>query len=82
MEWLLTGKGGRTHDETIDNANAYLKSIGGEPTREEHRESLRRLLEKQQVSATMAALEKRAEAAESKLKVAEAKLAAVKRAIE
>lgn len=75
MEWLLTGQGQRTVDETIDGANAFMASMGGEPSSENQRDSLRRILRKRDVSVTLAALEKRAE-------VAEARLAAVKSALE
>jgi transcriptional regulator with XRE-family HTH domain len=67
MEWLLTGQGMATFDETIDGCNAYAKSLGAPTIPEDKRDSARRLLQNRDVSVALATMEKRAVSAERKL---------------
>jgi hypothetical protein len=82
MEWLLTGRGAPTIDETIEAAEGYFARYGGKPMTSAQRADARRVLQKRDDSVAMEAMKRRAEAAEKEVARLEAKLAAARRALE
>ena len=82
MEWLLTGIGASSIEETINGAEAFTAMHGGQAMTQSQREGARRVLQKRDVAVTLAAMEKRAEEAEKEVARLSSRLAAVRCALE